>query len=157
VGWRGIYFWTDGPKNPGGAEHQSRIYMLPNLAVWWLGTFAIVRLLVLLIPRLMAAGLRRPHAPIEGSQLLIAFCYVCCLAPFAAIDRPMFLYHYFPALLCSLLAGAVQARSIQRPLPVALALVAGFALVFAWMSPLVYGEPLSPSQYGMRMLMKAWP
>jgi dolichyl-phosphate-mannose-protein mannosyltransferase len=156
AGWRGIYFWTDGPaKN--GSEHQSRIYMLPNLAVWWLGLFAVVRLMALLLPRLVAAGLRRPHAPIEGPELLIAFSYFCCLAPFAAIDRPMFLYHYFPALLCSLLAGAVQARSITRPLPVAIALVTSFALVFAWMSPLVYGEPLTSSQYSMRMLMKAWP
>ena len=158
VGWRGIYFWTDdAPKKNAGATEQSRIYMLPNLAVWWLGTFAILRLLALLIPRLVAAGLRRPHAPITGPEALIAFGYFCCLAPFAAIDRPMFLYHYFPALLCSLLAGAVQARSIARPVPVALALVASFALMFAWMSPLVYGEPLTPSQLGQRMLMKAWP
>jgi dolichyl-phosphate-mannose-protein mannosyltransferase len=157
VGWRGIYFWTDDAQKKTGSADQSRIYLLPNLVVWWLGTFAILRLLVLLIPRLVAAGLRRPHAPIAGPELLIAFGYFCCLAPFAAIDRPMFLYHYFPALLCSLLAGAVQARSITRPLPVAAALVASFALMFAWMSPLVYGEPLTQSQLGKRMLMKAWP
>lgn len=157
VGWRGIYFWTDDAQAKKGAAEQARIYMLPNLAVWWLGTFAMLRLLVRLLPRLVAAGLRRPHEPVAGPEALIAFAWFCCLAPFAAIDRPMFLYHYFPALLCTLLAGAVQARSIARPLPMAAALVASFALVFAWMSPLVYGVPLTPSQYGQRMLMKAWP
>lgn len=157
VGWRGIYFWTDDATSKTGTAEQSRIYLLPNLVVWWLGTFAIVRLLVLLIPRLVAAGLRRPHEPIAGPELLIAFCYFCCVAPFAAIDRPMFLYHYFPALLCSLLAAVVQASSIERPRPLAVALVASFALMFAWMSPLVYGEPLTQSQVDQRMLMKAWP
>lgn len=158
VGWRGIYFWTDDAarKQPGSTE-QARIYMLPNLLVWWLGTFAIVRLLVLLLPRLLAAGLRRPHAPIGGPELLIAACWLCCLAPFAAIDRPMFMYHYFPALLCSLLAGAVQASAIERPTRIAVVLVAGFAAMFVWMSPLVYGEPLTQSQYGLRMFMKSWP
>ncbi|MEY2688802.1 MAG: hypothetical protein RL375_3000, partial [Pseudomonadota bacterium] len=78
VGWRGIYFWTDDAIRKTGGTEQARIYLLPNLAVWWLGTFAIVRLLVLLLPRLVAAGLRRPHEPIAGPQLLIAWCYLCC-------------------------------------------------------------------------------
>lgn len=150
-GWKGIYFWND--RAPG---ETARIYMLPNLAVWWVAAFAMARLLLNLAPKLAAFATRRPHRPIGPQSALLAFAFLINWAPFALIDRPMFLYHYFPALLISLIALARQASSIERPRPFIIAWVTLIAAFFFWLSPLVYGHPLSEAQYRAKMFLASW-
>lgn len=152
AGWRGIYFWND--RAPSEA---SRVYMLPNLAVWWAGAFGAAYLLLNLAPRLVARLARRKSRPVAPVELLLASCFLINWLPFAFINRPMFLYHYFPALIVSLLICARAASAIERPRPFAFAWV-GLCLAFLlWMAPLVYGAPLSESALAARMLLSSWP
>lgn len=150
-GWHGIYFWYDrAPQN------TARIYMLPNLGVWWPASFAMAYLLIALMPRAAAALTGREHQPIDRVDLLLCLAFGINFLPFVLIDRVMFLYHYFPALLVSLLALARLGSRIERPAPFIAALLLTSAALFGWMLPLVYGLPLSQQAHEARMLLPIW-
>lgn len=151
-GWRGMFFWNDKAQS-----NPSRIYLLPNLVVWWTAVLGIGYLLINLAPRLVAALTRRAHAPINLVEVLIGFAYLCFFIPFIGIERVMFIYHYFPALFVSVMACSVIAGKIERPTPIAVALLLAAAAMFVWLWPVVYGLPLEQSAFGARMLLKSWP
>jgi dolichyl-phosphate-mannose--protein O-mannosyl transferase len=151
LGWRGIYFWTDH-----GTDRIRRIYMVPNLIVWWIASFGMLYLLVNLVPRALGKIMRIPGPAIDRVELLIALAYLAFLLPFVPIHRVMFLYHYFPAFIISIIATARLASAIPDARKLAIPLVVIAGLGFAHLAPLVYGWPLSDRGFDARMWLSSW-
>jgi dolichyl-phosphate-mannose-protein mannosyltransferase len=152
IGWRGIYVWNNDKLTDG----VGRIYLFPNVVTWWLAAFGIVYLLVNLLPRVLAAATGRQHQPFDRVELVLAMAYLANLLPFVPIDRVMFLYHYFPALIVSVVIAARLAGGISKPRPVAIGIVLAAGLLFAWQSPIVYGFTIDQHGFDTRMLLPSW-
>lgn len=121
-GQKFVWFW-----NSDGA----RIGLVPNLFLWWLVYLAVLLLSTLALMK-------------YGSQtsilLLLLFAFGVMYLPFFIISRPLFVYHYFSALVVGyiLLPQAIkEGASILAPrvsfekaaLWIALVAVASWALV----------------------------
>lgn len=110
------------------------LVLIGNPAVWWGG-------LVMLVYSLWQR-LRRRQRYVSTDVLL--FGYSAYLTVMALIPRPMFVYHYFPALLfmiilmASVLAQQPHFTSLRRTAAIAL-VIAGFL----YLAPYTYGLPLS--------------
>jgi dolichyl-phosphate-mannose--protein O-mannosyl transferase len=111
---RSIYYYL-GPDE-GGGKHRY-LYLIGNPVVWW-GT--LLGVVLTLLGGIVAPDRIYPH---RRRLVLLGVAYFGSYLPFALIDRPMFLYHYFFPLLFSLafavygigvLAGWVP-EPIRRP------------------------------------------
>lgn len=157
LGRRGIYVWMNGDTPP------ARIYLLPNVAIWWPLAFAAVYYffsLLQAILRLPPAGEAEAEAPPPSSftrrDLLLLVAYLGNFLPFIFIGRAMFIYHYFPALAVSyVIAGRLLTQEHIDPRWRWLWLGAA-ALMFLWLLPLVYGYPVEQSTFEVLMLLKSW-
>lgn len=159
---RPIYYWTDGGRADG---EQSHIYLQGNPAIWW-GVIAGALILAF-------GWLRRPEpfARLRPAFALLAVAWAANYLPFAAIERPMFLYHYLFAFMFALaavvlgvgvLAGwmtddeqgfSFSSRGSARLYWGIIAVAAGGFLFFA---PLSYGLPLSGSGLDHRLWLDSW-
>lgn len=151
LGSRYVGYWTDF-KEP----NRANIFMLPNVGVWWLASFGMLYLLVNLIPKLVAAIIRRQHAGISGLELLLAGAYLLNFLPFVAIKRVMFLYHYFPALLITIIGLAYLAQKVSNPRNVVLGVISIAAAIFFYQLPTTYGFPMTPERYASHMWLESW-
>ncbi len=166
--------WTSWPVNKRGVflyvadagnEKSNYIYVLGNPVVWW-GTLlggAVV---------LVGWALRRERfRPYRWSLGFLAFAWVADYLPFALIERPMFLYHYFFALLFSLAfvvigLGVLTGWIKEGPRPFTFdsrVSAVGFwsvlgvaALAFLYFAPITYGTPLTPAELESRMWLSTW-
>jgi dolichyl-phosphate-mannose--protein O-mannosyl transferase len=144
-------FWFDPPASPGGTRRW--IVMYANPVVWW-GTLIALGSLVF-----VAFTRRAAVAPHRTALLFLTAGYVMNFAPFAFITRPMYLYHYFVALIFSVMLAAMSvgillglmdnagSSSWPFPTPRTRAVyfgVIGFATIaFAIIAPFSYGWPLT--------------
>ncbi len=155
--YRPIYYWT--AVNEPGGERQ-RIYLLGNPLIWWAGLWAILFLLINLPARLIRRLQRQPSPQSldsnEQRELLLAVALLGNFVPFAFIERSMFLYHYLPALLFSLLVIGHYLSMWRYRTQVGIALVAAAALLFVWFAPLTYGLPMSEAAYQQRLWFNSW-
>ncbi len=129
------------------------IILVGNPVVWW---GALVGLAVL------AWGLARRRAELVAMRAplaFLAFSYLLNFVPFAFIKRPMYLYHYFFALLYSIALAVLASgllfgwreADVERPWAFATARAKrsylGVALLvavsFAFFAPLSYGWAMS--------------
>ena len=128
------------------------IVLFANPLVWWgviAGVLAIIIASVRKSPRLVGRG-----------KVLVALAigYVANFVPFAFIQRPMFLYHYFFALVYSVLFAAVGVGALagwdddsgvftlnSRSSRFFAALLAAASLLFLYLAPLSYGGELTDS------------
>ena len=161
-GWRGIYFWHDRQQPP------ARIYLAPNLAVWWPLAAAALYFMAALLPppwRRGRAAAPQPATPATPalparparSDWLLALAFVVNYLPLAFIQRPMFIYHYFPALAVSYVMAARLATCASLPQRWPPLLLAGAALLgFAWLAPVVYGCKLPQPVFDTLMFLKSW-
>lgn len=110
---RSIYYYL-GPEEDGGKHRY--LYLIGNPVVWW-GT--LVGVAGTLVAWALMPALYRPH---RRRLAMLVVAYVGSYLPFAFIDRPMFLYHYFFPLLFSLAFAVygvgVLARWVPDPVPV---------------------------------------
>ncbi|MGA8845882.1 MAG: phospholipid carrier-dependent glycosyltransferase [Nocardioides sp.] len=166
--------WTSWPVNKRGVfvylaaadnEKSSYIYVLGNPVVWWgvvLGAAVVIG----------GWALRRERfRPYRWPLGFLAFAWAVNYFPFALIERPMFIYHYFFALMFSLafvviglgvLTGWIEDR--PRPFSFGSRLSAvGFwsilgvaGLVFLYFGPITYGIPLTPEELDSRMWLSSW-
>ena len=121
---------------------------------------------------LVGWALRRERfRPYRWSLGFLAFAWVADYLPFALIERPMFLYHYFFALLFSLAfvvigLGVLTGWIKEGPRPFTFdsrVSAVGFwsvlgvaALAFLYFAPITYGTPLTPAELESRMWLSTW-
>lgn len=148
---RPIFYWV---------KDTSRIYLMGNPTIWWATTLAVVFLLTSYIYYGFKNSLRfLPTFLITG--------YILNLLPFIGVKRVMFLYHYFTALIFSILilvylldtsTSSVQAKLTTRKSSkwVVGALIAVSTITFIYFAPLSYGLNLSPRAYELRVWLASW-
>ena len=158
---RTVYYWQ-GPTQVDG--RQGNIYLLGNPILWW-GI-----LIVILTGAIASTGALRRLKPYRFALTFLLLGYLINFLPFSRIDRVMFLYHYFFALICSLafamifLGALCDWNNAKHPwnFPSATSRgiylgILGVAIVsFAYFAPLSYGTPLSPAEIEHHMWLKSW-
>lgn len=151
-----IMLWKQEAAPNGG---EQRIDIQGNPVLWYGVLVAIATFVVALARKRVRAGRLR------GALALLAAGYVMNFAPFALITRPMFLYHYyfalvysvaFAALAVGLMAGwqdeddAPWRFATARSRAVFVATLALVALSFVWFAPLSYGTALGADAAAQR-------
>ncbi len=159
---RDIYYWQ-GPAQSDGT--QGNIYLLGNPVIWW-----GIPILILggLLASSQAFGRLKAYRYALGA---LALGYALNLLPFSRIERVMFLYHYFMALILSLAFTVIMLGALagwhkdgehpwKFPSPLSRGLffgLIGLALIgFIFFAPLTYGVPLSPADMDRRMWLPTW-
>jgi dolichyl-phosphate-mannose-protein mannosyltransferase len=126
-----IYFWNKIDQG----KRESRIYLIGNPVVWFLGTIAIIYLTIYFIKDIFF----RKFKSLDWKAGAILFGYWLNLIPFVFINRVVFLYHYFPSLIFSILSFgyiANKKESVEKVIPIIILIV---ILSFIFISPLTYG------------------
>lgn len=159
---RGIYYWNDTVAADGTQRH---IYLLGNPPIWW-GLLVGVAVVAV-------AWIRRPEAfaAHTGTFGLLGIAWAANFLPFATIERPMFLYHYFFSFMfciaavsigIGLLAGWTTDgdRPWSFPSRGSAGLYVGILAValagFVWFLPISYGLPLTEGGLADRMWLGTW-
>jgi dolichyl-phosphate-mannose-protein mannosyltransferase len=129
------------------------IVLFGNPIVWWGALFGVAALVAAVIAR------RGELARHRIALLFLTAGYAFNFIPFAFIKRPMFLYHYFFALIFSVmlaatgvgaLAGWTDTRdesrwsfSSRRSRALYAAVIGVATVAFLYFAPMSYGRPLS--------------
>jgi len=152
-----VYYWQSIPSNDGAQAH---IYLLGNPVVWWGVAIAVVVAVISLVGRFQSVMKYR------RLLLFLLAGYVLNWLPFAFINRPMFLYHYFFALLfgilvvCVMLAVVFDQISKRFGYEAAIRLFVGVCLAvfggFLYFLPVSYGWPLAEADLMRYMWSPNW-
>ncbi len=159
---RGVYVYlgtTSQGKSPS-------IYTLGNPLLWWGILLGAAAILIGCIAR--PARMR----PVKWPLILLGVGWLANYLPFALIQRPMFLYHYFFALIFSMMFVAVGLGALlkwshgegERPFSfgsrwsaIGYWGVLGVLLMsFLYFAPLSYGIPLTADGLASRMWLESW-
>lgn len=154
---RPIYYWNKAGAtlNQEPQTANSRIYLLGNPVVWWAATIAIIYALFVLA---QGAWLwfRKKQIFYDHALALLAGGYFLNFLPFIGIKRAMFLYHYFSALIFSIIALVYLIdKTSNKKAAFAVLITAGIA-AFVFFSPLSYGLPLTENAYRLRAWLNSW-
>ncbi|KAK0551716.1 Dolichyl-phosphate-mannose--protein mannosyltransferase 4 [Tilletia horrida] len=116
----GVSFWTDD-------ENKRQIYMVGNLVSWWIGVLSVSIYTGIMLADLVAR--RRGNEPIEepirrrmlNTAGFFVMAWVMHYAPFFLMSRQLFIHHYLPAHVCSIIVGGlvinfVASETIDGPL-----------------------------------------
>jgi dolichyl-phosphate-mannose-protein mannosyltransferase len=152
----------------------SFIYFFGNPLVWWFGILGILGSFYLIIRNYFYKFKTKLSQNFYSySFIILIFGYLICFIPFATIERFMFLYHYLPALIFSIILFAIFFEEIikmifgetpknkifyknkKANLALLLILFAVFAS-FVYFSPFTYGFPLTEQQFYSRMWLDTW-
>ncbi len=136
---RTIYYWVDS---------NSRIYLIGNPVIWWLATVAILFLIANYMANFKNSFKFLPTFLISG--------YVLNLLPFIGVKRVMFLYHYFTALIFSILILIYFLNTRKSSKWIIGTLIAISTISFFYFAPLNYGLELSPKAYEARVWLDSW-
>jgi dolichyl-phosphate-mannose-protein mannosyltransferase len=147
-----IGFWATATES---ADSQRWIVLFGNPVVWW------GALLGMAIAAGVAVWRRAEMQPLGAALAFLAVGYAMNLIPFAFIRRPMYLYHYFNALIFCVMIAAIGIGAVagwlndadvppwKFPRRASRALYAGFiglaAATFLYFAPMSYGRPLTAS------------
>lgn len=139
--WKPLYYLRVQLSNDGSAD--SHTYSIGNFAIWLSAGLAL----------LFAFARIGPHIARRENDALLSWllaAYALSWLPFLLIQRVMFLYHYFPAFIFSILILARSAELAQWRKGV---LIVGIfaVLIFALTTPLTYGLP-----FDIRNLELSW-
>ena len=143
LGKSSITFWH---QNNGGAK----ISLTGNIVLWSISFL----LLCYECCRLAIRALRKKTRTTDGYELLLVFGFLVNYVPFFFIARPMYIYHYFPALILLFLLIPKLSSHLQNDLiqlvnvPILPKLLAAIAIMFAILCFLV----LLPSTYGFSLM-----
>lgn len=154
---RPVYYWQGSLLQNGSQGH---IYLVGNPAVWALGTIGMLCSLAILRFKSIWLGKKK------SIVILLLTAYAANFIPFSFIDRPMFLYHYFFALIISIVVACVLLDALFQKLQkkhgtilvnriywTLIIIVVGGFLFFL---PLSYGWPLSQSDLENRFWLPEW-
>lgn len=159
---RPVYYFN-APGTDQSSEHY--IYLLGNPVIWWGLLLAVVVITL--------AWVRRPDrfAPRIGAIATLGVAYLADYLPFATITRPMFLYHYFFALIFCIGAVSVGLGQLagwdtdgeepwrfpsRASLVVYVSLLAVALAGFVYFAPLSYGTELSDGGLAARDWLASW-
>ena len=143
-----IFYWLN---------NNSGIYFLGNPVVWWSAGLVFTWLMGYLIFA-RARNLKQALSLDRDPVLWIPLAgYMISIIPLVPIHRPLFLYHYLPALTFSLTAGILwidllgftKTTSLRRQRISYYAAVVCCVGVFFLLSPVTYGLPLLSSYQAM--------
>ena len=153
-------FWSTTRR---GQEPERWIVLSANPIVWW------GALLGMLAVALAAIQRRRELEQCRVALLFLAAGYALNFLPFAFIRRPMYLYHYFFALIFSAMIAALGVGALAgwtasgdaRPWSVTsrrsallyCGILALAVAAFAYLAPMSYGWPLSATAVEHRRLI----
>jgi dolichyl-phosphate-mannose-protein mannosyltransferase len=145
-----IGFW--GPTVEGNYPERW-IVLSPNPVVWWGILIGLAAVAVAAFRRRAALEKRR------DALLFLAAGFAFNLVPFAFIQRPMYLYHYFFGLIYSLMLAAVGVGILagwvdddaepfwrfpsRRSAGLYVGIIGLAAVSFLYLAPFSYGRPLS--------------
>ena len=150
---RPIFYW-DG-------QDSKMIYLLGNPVVYWLSSFAMAILTLLVVYQCFLSLTHRRPAP-EGfyTMLIITCAYYMNFLPFSLITRPMFLYHYFTALIFAVIAWAVlidHFMKVQKDKVILICILSVLIVIFyIYFSPLTYGYAPSHAAVMRLFWFKGW-
>ncbi len=125
----------------------SNIYLIGNPFTWWLSTLAVLALVI-------AMTLKKQSRNYTNVILLAGL--LLCWLPFILISRVMFLYHYFPSLVFSMLILFRLVDNMKRKRAIIMALLTISLLSYLFIAPLTYGLQLSPDELYQRQILESW-
>ena len=137
---RPIFYWV---------KDNARIYLMGNPIIWWTTTLAVVFLLTSYV----FYGLKNS---LKFLPTFLLAGYILNLLPFIGVKRVMFLYHYFTALIFSILILVYLLDKVKSPKLIIGALIALSTISFLYFAPLSYGLNLSPRAYELRVWLASW-
>lgn len=117
-----LYYWH---------HNGARIYLLGNLAVWWLSALAVIALVV---------GQLKFNLGLQKEAFWVLMTGFCAnLLPFAMVARVMFMYHYLTSLCFAILLLAFFIDQVKYKNKLAVGLISLASIIFLVISPLTYG------------------
>jgi dolichyl-phosphate-mannose--protein O-mannosyl transferase len=132
------------------AKHAS-IYFLGNPIIWWGTTlFTIVISCIVILSKATSLTWRAKTPPVT---LWLPFAgYLIATLPYAVVKRPLFMYHYLPSLLFSLIfvvlwldsAGWIRSGGVTAQQKSFYSVLAVVVACFVFLSSLTYGYPHPP-------------
>jgi len=152
--YRPIYYWygKTGCENCGTLK-ESRIYLLGNPFIWWLGGLIIIYWIFWLLGQFFK---KRKSKDFTSVALIVAG-YLGNLLPYVFVSRVSFLYHYFPSLLFLIIALGFFLWKYFKNYPTLILLILFVAFVtFVFFAPLSYGSPLTGAEYKSRVWFPTW-
>ncbi len=161
-----------GPPLPAAAARIAYdVHAMGNPILWWLSTLAVLGLgLGLTIMAVRSIGVKgargrrvmgRSPALLNWAALFLVVNWAANWLPWAPVSRCLFLYHYMPSLMFSMLAialllflGLESPQQWHRVLAISLLVL--MAIAFRYWLPLYLGLPLSPSELADRRWFSSW-
>ncbi len=147
---RPIFYWTlKDTKNP------AYIYLIGNPFIYWFSSLAFLWFFVSFVWK----KLIKKCTNINQTDLFLILGFLGNLLPFVLISRLLFLYHYLPALIFSIICLAFWLEKIRIKKWGVFTIITIFILFttsFLYFSPLTYGIPLSPDAMSQRFWFGSW-
>ncbi|MBT3834936.1 phospholipid carrier-dependent glycosyltransferase [Candidatus Peribacteria bacterium] len=160
------YRWSKIPIEKEDDELNSYryLYLLSNPIAWGAGLLGIILSASYLISGIFFARVKK-----SKNLLLIGIfltLYICFMIAMSNIDRVMYLYHYFPALIFSFILFGLIFNEIgrignwnlnkNRKTGVLLAIFFMTFSSFLFFKPLTYFQPLTKDEFNRRNIFKLW-
>ena len=140
------------------------LYLQVNPMVWSLGLFGVVSTSGLFFTSCFFP-LQKPIK--DRFFMLVFLClYWGYMIGISLLNRVMYLYHYFPALLFSFCLFSLWVKQVKyfgnyflnrRIKFIALAIISSSVLIaYCFYNPLAYYQPLTDAQFRQRMIFPLW-
>lgn len=143
-----------------GSSKQSKVFLIGNLAVIYPALLSVIASVAIIFVRYLpklCSGKLSPYDKLHGFAargMFLLAGYLLNLAPYIAVQRCTFLYHYVPALFYGelLLANVIHLMPNRYQRLVSILAVVLIALAFLWWSPWIYSTNLTPAQHNRRAI-----
>lgn len=155
------YFWT----TPGNGTYAFA-YLIGNPVIWLLGFIGVISLSSIIISKLITG-----NGSMHTADILLLVFYYANWLPFAFIERVMYLYHYIPALMVSMLlfvrtlegyiipriTNKFDAQMGQFTTMSTVTLLSLFIFIgYVMYAPFTYVTHITKKQFDKRYILKDW-
>jgi len=147
---RSIYYWH---------SDSHYIYLIGNPFAYWFGAISVLTLIFYFLYRLFKVHTKKGNNLNDFALLFIVVGFLANFLPFSTIGRVMFLYHYEPALIFSIIAIAYIINLFKGKkyfYPIILVTTIVVVLLFLYFSPLTYGLSISDASLMSKMWLNGW-
>jgi len=159
------YYWPLGGdainyrwETPDGINYRYS-YLLGNPVTWLISLLGVILGTSTVISNLFFKFL--PKTGLRTSLYLFVALYWCYIIPFWFIRRVMYLYHYLPAMILGLIIMALLLNfyvqnKFRIKLGILLVMVISVIILFFFLNPFIYYEPLSHAAFNLRNIWPLW-